>query len=113
MPRRHGHLDTDETNEAAWVATRGALVGAARWGIYSAIAGGAAYYFSPVYRGLTFQFKVMIEADRRLRAHETIVRHQHRVARDAEVWRRYEEEFEAKGVPGIASEAVAEQGVSK
>lgn len=51
----------------------------------------------------------MIEADRRLRAHETIVRQQHRVARDAEVWRRYEEEFEARGVPGIASEAVANQ----
>jgi len=31
------------------------------------------------------------------------------VARDAEVWRRYEEEFESKGVPGIASEAVANQ----
>jgi len=43
----------------------------------------------------------MIEADRRLRLHETMVRQQHRVARDAEVWRRYEEEFEARGVPGI------------
>jgi len=51
----------------------------------------------------------MIEADRRLRLHETMVRQQHRVARDAEVWRRYEEEFESKGVPGIASEAVVDQ----
>jgi len=30
MVRTHGHLDSDETNEAAWVATRGAVTGAAR-----------------------------------------------------------------------------------
>lgn len=30
MPRTHGHLDSDDTNEAAWVAARGATVGAAR-----------------------------------------------------------------------------------
>lgn len=35
----------------------------------------------------------MIEADRRLRAHELTVRYQKRIARDAEVWRRYEEDF--------------------
>jgi len=30
MVRTHGHLDSPETNEAAWVATRGAVIGAAR-----------------------------------------------------------------------------------
>lgn len=29
MVRTHGHLDSDETNEAAWIATRGAVTGAA------------------------------------------------------------------------------------
>jgi len=51
----------------------------------------------------------MIEADRRLRAHEVTVRRQNKVARDAEVWRRYEAEFEARGVPGVGSEAEARQ----
>lgn len=35
----------------------------------------------------------MIEADKRLRRHELVMRNQKRMARDAEVWRRYEEEF--------------------
>lgn len=30
MVRSRGHLDSEETNEAAWVATRGAVTGAAR-----------------------------------------------------------------------------------
>lgn len=30
MVRAHGHLDSEETNEAAWAATRGAVIGAAR-----------------------------------------------------------------------------------
>ena len=29
-----------------------------QWGIFSAVAAGAGYAFSPLYRGLTFQFKV-------------------------------------------------------
>lgn len=29
-----------------------------QWGIFSAVAGGLGLAFSPVYRGLTFQFKV-------------------------------------------------------
>ena len=52
----------------------------------------------------------MIEADRRLRSHEAEVRAQRKIARDAEVWRRYEQDYEAKGVPGIASEARGAQG---
>lgn len=32
-----------------------------QWGVYSALLGGVAYAFSPVYRGLTFQFKVFLQ----------------------------------------------------
>lgn len=70
---------------------------------------------SPIYRGLTPQFKVfiqmsfmtlgsMIEADRRLRAYEQLVRHQKRIARDTEVWRRFEEDYEERGTPGVGGE---------
>lgn len=38
-------------------------------------------------------FGSMIEADRRLRAHEVLVRNQKKIARDAEVWRRYERDY--------------------
>lgn len=51
----------------------------------------------------------MIEADQRLRAHEVLVRQQKRIARDAEVWRRYETEYERMGVPGVGSEARGNQ----
>jgi len=51
----------------------------------------------------------MIEADRRLRAHEIVVRQQKKVARDAEVWRRYEQDFDDRGVPGVGSESKANQ----
>ncbi|KAK5166123.1 uncharacterized protein LTR77_008384 [Saxophila tyrrhenica] len=124
--RTRGSLTKDaELNDAAWVAARGATVGAAKWGLFSAAAAAVAYNFSPIYRGLTFQFKVyvsllpnhlfgpllnahcytrflqmsgmcigsMIEADKRLRAHELLMRQRKRIARDAEVWRRYEEEL--------------------
>lgn len=47
----------------------------------------------------------MIEADRRLRWHELEVRKAKKIARDVEVWRRYESEYESRGVPGIGSEA--------
>lgn len=98
-------MDSDEElNTAAWAAMRGAVVGAAKWGIFAAIAGALAYKFSPVYRGITIQFKVflqmsgmvtgsMIEADRRLRWHEELVRRQKRMAADAEMWRRYQQDY--------------------
>ncbi|KAI4727666.1 hypothetical protein E4T49_04538 [Aureobasidium sp. EXF-10728] len=112
----HGKLDSEETNAAAWQATRGAVTGAARWGIYSAVAAGIAYAYSPVYRGLTVQFKVflqmsgmifgsVVEADERLRIYGDQSRRQKVMARDAAVWRKYEEEFESLGIPGVASEA--------
>ncbi|KAF2004528.1 hypothetical protein P154DRAFT_393187, partial [Amniculicola lignicola CBS 123094] len=114
--RHHGSLTKDdETNQAAWEATRGAMTGAAKWGAFALVAGGCAYAFSPIYRGLTVQFKVyiqmsgmivgsMIEADKRMVQYEHRVRHQKRMARDMEVWRRYEEDFEKKGTPGVGGE---------
>ncbi|KAK4981970.1 hypothetical protein LTR66_009569 [Elasticomyces elasticus] len=120
--RKHGSLANDaETNEAAWIAARGAVYGAATWGVYSALLAGAGYALSPIYRGLTIQFKVflqmsgmtlgsMIEADRRLRAHEVMVRRHRRIARDAEVWRRYEQDFESnRVVSGVGEEGGVEQ----
>lgn len=47
----------------------------------------------------------MIEADKRMIAYEHMVRHQKRMARDMEVWRRYEEEYEEKGTPGVGAES--------
>jgi hypothetical protein len=38
----------------------------------------------------------MIEADRRLRTHELAMRTRKRIARDAEVWRRYEEDYQQR-----------------
>ncbi|KAK1058011.1 hypothetical protein LTR12_000022 [Friedmanniomyces endolithicus] len=125
MVRKHASLDRDEElNAASRAAARGAVVGAAKWGMFSAVAAGLGYAFSPMYRGLTLQFKAyaartaklsamlrftdgryrflqmsgmttgsMIEADRRLRAHEVMVRRQRVVARDAQVWKRYESDF--------------------
>ncbi|KXT17571.1 hypothetical protein AC579_6164 [Pseudocercospora musae] len=106
MVRKHGSLTKDEEiNEASWVAARGAAVGAAKWGVFSILAGAAGHAFSPVYRGLTVQFKVflqvsgmtagaIIEADRRLIAHEVVMRNRKKIARDAAVWRAYEEDYQ-------------------
>lgn len=47
----------------------------------------------------------MVEADRRLRAHEVFMRHNNRLKRDAAVWRAYEADFERRGTPGVGSEA--------
>lgn len=46
-----------------------------------------------------------MEADRRLRYHEALMRHNNRLKRDAAVWRAYEADFEARGAPGVGSEA--------
>ena len=45
--------------------------------------------------GMTFGS--IIEADRRLRMHGAWQRQQKKVLRDAEVWRRYEEDYELQG----------------
>jgi hypothetical protein len=48
----------DEAVEASWEATRGAVYGAIKWGTATAMLGGLGYLVSPIYRGLTIQFKV-------------------------------------------------------
>ncbi|CAN9387043.1 unnamed protein product [Alternaria alternata] len=133
MVRQHGSLEKDaETNEAAWEAARGALIGGTKWGAFFAVAGGVAYAFSPVYKGLTVQFKTyvlsifpyyfpltqtsyiqmsgmilggMLEADKRMVAYQHRVRHHKRVARDMEIWRRYEDSYEERGTPGVGGES--------
>ena len=42
--------------------------------------------------GMTFGS--IVEADRRLIAHEKFMRNRKKIARDAEVWRMYEEDYE-------------------
>lgn len=51
-------MKTDEANDAAWEAGRGAVIGAAKWGAVAAVLGAAGYVWSPIYRGTTIQFKV-------------------------------------------------------
>jgi len=104
-PRRHGQLATDdEYNQAGWQGFLGGMNGAAKWGIYSGILAGAGYYFSPVYRNLTFQFKVYlqmsgmtiggcIEAERRVREYERRAMRMRKIKKDAEVWRMYEQDY--------------------
>ncbi|KAI0166911.1 hypothetical protein GGR52DRAFT_574876 [Hypoxylon sp. FL1284] len=102
--RSHKALESEDANEAQWEAARGAAVGAVKWGAASAILGAAGFAFSPLYRGLTVQFKVylqmsgmivgsMIEADYRMRQYEHRVRLQRRLARDRAVWADYEKEL--------------------
>ncbi|KAK4242486.1 hypothetical protein C8A03DRAFT_29245 [Achaetomium macrosporum] len=94
----------EEANEASWEATRGAVYGAFKWGVGTALLGGIGYLVSPVYRGLTIQFKVylqmsgmvlgsMIEADHRLRQYEARVRMQKRLAREQAYWQSFEREY--------------------
>ncbi|KAK3308898.1 uncharacterized protein B0T15DRAFT_122155 [Chaetomium strumarium] len=93
-----------EADEASWEAMRGAVYGAFKWGLPTALLGGLGYAVSPVYRGLTIQFKVylqmsgmvlgsMIEADHRLRQYEARVRMQKRLAREQAYWQSFEREY--------------------
>lgn len=105
MPR-HGQLSTqDESRSATWEGIRGGVNGAARWGLVTGILGIAAYLFSPVYRGLTPQFKVylqmsgmtvggMVEAERRVHHFENRQRRLRKLKQDEEAWRVYEEDFQ-------------------
>lgn len=58
--------------------------------------------------GMTFGS--IIEADRRLRIHGAWQRQQKKVQRDAEVWRRYEEDYELQG--RSSSSAAAQQAAA-
>ncbi|KAF3770875.1 hypothetical protein M406DRAFT_354610 [Cryphonectria parasitica EP155] len=102
--RSHGAMRDDEVSGAAWEATWGAVYGAVKWGAFTGILGGIGYLTSPIYRGLTIQFKVylqmsgmvvgsMIEADYWMRQYEARVRMQRRLDRDRAAWQRFEEEY--------------------
>lgn len=47
----------------------------------------------------------MLEADKRTVAYQHAMRHERRRQREVELWRRYEEEFEVAGTPGVGSES--------
>ncbi|PMD28412.1 hypothetical protein NA56DRAFT_640062 [Hyaloscypha hepaticicola] len=109
-----GGLKNDEANSAAWEAGRGAVGGAVKWGVGTAILGAAGYAMSPIYRGLTIQFKVFLqmsgmimgsclEADHRIRQYEAKLRMEKRMIRDRAVWEQYEQEFEQTPVPKKSS----------
>ncbi|KAL8796591.1 MAG: hypothetical protein Q9182_007320 [Xanthomendoza sp. 2 TL-2023] len=93
-------------------ALRGGVVGAAKYGIITAVLGFTATLFSPIYRSLTIQFKVFIqmsgmmlggwlEADRRARAWEGMrvreMRRERALKRDEGVWNEWERLVEGKG----------------
>lgn len=48
----------EEAVDAAWEASKGAMYGAVKWGAFAGILSGIGYLTSPLYRGLTIQFKV-------------------------------------------------------
>lgn len=56
--RHTGAMKEQEATEAAWAATWGGIWGGAKWGAATALLSGIGWYASPVYRGLTLQFKV-------------------------------------------------------
>lgn len=98
--------------------------GAARWGVYSGILAGVGYYFSPVYRNLTFQFKVYlqmsgmtiggcIEAERRVREYERRAMRMRKIKKDAEVWRLYEQDYAEQAGPQKAAANVVAKGPVK
>ncbi|KAI0490421.1 hypothetical protein F4859DRAFT_7557 [Xylaria cf. heliscus] len=103
MPR--SVLDNEEAKEAQMEAVRGAGVGALRWGAAAAVLGGLGYAMSPIYRGLTIQFKVyiqmssmilggMIEADSSMRRYEQNVRINRMIARNQAMWQDLAEDMD-------------------
>lgn len=58
MPATHDRAREEEANAAAWAAAKGASYGALKYGAAMAVLGGIGYAISPIYRGLTIQFKV-------------------------------------------------------
>jgi hypothetical protein len=54
----HDSLNSEDAKQAQAEAVRGAAYGAMKWGAVTAALGGLGYFASPVYRGLTIQFKM-------------------------------------------------------
>lgn len=57
MPTQ-AQMKSEEANAAAWESAKGAVIGAAKFGVPALFLGAAGWIWSPVYRGLTIQFKV-------------------------------------------------------
>ena len=51
-------IHDEEANAAGWEAVHGAVYGAVKYGAAFALLGGIGQAMSPIYRGLTIQFKV-------------------------------------------------------
>lgn len=58
--KSHAALRSEEAREAGREAGKGAIVGAAKWGAAFVLLSGAGFALSPIYRGLTIQFKVYV-----------------------------------------------------
>jgi hypothetical protein len=58
--KSHNAMRDEEAIDAGWEATRGAVIGAIKWGAVTAVLGGIGYAASPLYRSLTIQFKVYV-----------------------------------------------------
>ncbi|KAI0456808.1 hypothetical protein F5B21DRAFT_125529 [Xylaria acuta] len=112
MPR--SVLDNEEAKRAQMEAVRGAGSGALKWGAAAAVLGGLGYAMSPIYRGLTIQFKVyiqmssmilggMIEADSSMRRYEQRVRMDRMIARNQAMWQDLMEDDEAPSTETSAS----------
>ncbi|KAL2207454.1 hypothetical protein CC79DRAFT_1396954 [Sarocladium strictum] len=102
--RSHDAMKNEEANQAAWEASKGGLVGAAKMGVVTAILGAVGFGMSPLYRGTTIQFKVylqmsgmvlggMVAAEHRLQEFEAQMRYKRRMIAEKERWERYEHEF--------------------
>lgn len=50
--------DPEEARRASMTAARGALIGGVKWGLIGLALAGVGQLYSPLYRGLTIQFKV-------------------------------------------------------
>jgi hypothetical protein len=58
MPSNQRYKTEAEVDAAYSEALRGGAVGAAKWGAVAGLAAATGYALSPIYRGLTVQFKV-------------------------------------------------------
>ncbi|KAF1813532.1 hypothetical protein P152DRAFT_434735 [Eremomyces bilateralis CBS 781.70] len=110
-----GRLQDEELDRAAWQAAKAGAIGAAKWGVGAAMLGGAAYFYSPIYRGLTIQFKIylqmsamtlggILKGESYMHDHKIRMRHYRRLQSDSRKWRENEADYESRGTPGVGSE---------
>ncbi|KAF3035640.1 hypothetical protein E8E11_004001 [Didymella keratinophila] len=109
MVREHGSLTKDaETNQAAWEAVKGGAYGGIKWGAFFAVAG-VQDVCSLYIQMSAMIFGGMIEADARMVRYHQAVRSHKKMQSDMAVWRAYENEFEERGMPAVASEGKAQR----